>query len=546
MAESRFDAAPGEAKRPSDEALPLENELMSSAGNAGSAGVPEMLPDNLLAGGAESASSLSSSPADEAYVGSPDAGGEDAVPESAWQRVSKWTPLQNVLGLLALLISFGAYYLSRELEDTDSLSSTFDFARETASRVGIYIVGGLAIAIVLTLIWGWANWRARSFALTDRGIHIRSGILFKRHNQLRWDRVQAVDIKRSIIARLVGQGTVEVSPGGMQLSAVSIGLLPVETCEKLRAYILDVAARVRAGEKPAIENWQERETTAEDQQEIYRLGTGRLAGSSVLSGRFFIGLLGLVFMLALTFWDETPRFWALALLWLGALYGAFSALDKSWGARVRVAPDGLESSRGLTSTTTQTILPDRVHAVRIFQPALWKPFGWWKLEVTTADASLDSLADAKVAVVPAGSLDEVLLCLWVIMPDLGVADRDAFLREALTGEFAMAGFVAAPRGARWVDPIGWKRAGVAITPIVAVLRHGRWWRKQVTLVFHHHYQSLVSAQGPIQRQLGLATIKFAMVSNGSFAVEQQNLALEDVRDLVAAENAAGKEARARQ
>ncbi len=249
MAESRFDAAPGEAKRPSDEALPLENELMLSAGNAGSAGAPEMLPDNLLAGGAESASSLSSSPADEAYVGSPDAGGEDAVPESAWQRVSKWTPLQNVLGLLALLISFGAYYLSRELEDTDSLSSTFDFARETASRVGIYIVGGLAIAIVLTLIWGWANWRARSFALTDRGIHIRSGILFKRHNQLRWDRVQAVDIKRSIIARLVGQGTVEVSPGGMQLSAVSIGLLPVETCEKLRAYILDVAARVRAGGK---------------------------------------------------------------------------------------------------------------------------------------------------------------------------------------------------------------------------------------------------------------------------------------------------------
>ena len=42
---------------------------------------------------------------------------------------------------------------------------------------------------------------------------------------------------------------------------------------------------------------------------------------------------------------------------------------------------GLRVTRGLTNLTSQSVPVDRIQGVRLCQPVLWKPFGWWRVDV---------------------------------------------------------------------------------------------------------------------------------------------------------------------
>ena len=74
----------------------------------------------------------------------------------------------------------------------------------------------------------------------------------------------------------------------------------------------------------------------------------------------------------------------------------------------------------------------------------------------------------------------------------------------LVGRGAQGGFTSSPRGARWLDPIGWRRHGVLVTRAVLLARRGVLVR-ELDLVPHARTQSLALLQGPLQRRLGLAS-----------------------------------------
>jgi putative membrane protein len=57
-----------------------------------------------------------------------------------------------------------------------------------------------------------------------------------------------------------------------------------------------------------------------------------------------------------------------------------------------------------------------------------------------------------------------------------------------------------------LDPVGWRRHGVAVTDRALVLRSGVLVRRLV-VVPHERTQSLALAQGPLQRRLGLASFQ---------------------------------------
>lgn len=469
-----------------------------------------------------------------------------AVPEELWQPVSKWTSVRRALSVLAIILLWVLVIFVQKLEDKDNLRETLASFIEPIAGYYWLVFAGLAAVVAATALYGYLDWRHRSFAVSDSGVHVRYGVLMKKHKHMRWDRIQKIDVRRRLFDRLTGQGSLAVAPGGIHLENLEIGLLSVAYCQKLRTELLAVVARVRAGQAPQVGDWASRSVENEG-EEIYRLSFSRLAGSLIFSLTAVSGL----FSVAISIWlykaAETGGFWAPLIFAITVAINIFRNFARAWGTRVAVTPDGLHTQSGLISYQAQTIPPGRVHAVKLSQPGLWKLFGWWKLELVTADGmNITESASGdpnKSPLIPAGTLDEVLLATWVLMPDLGVPDREVFLREALSGNFQVAGFVPAPRASRWLDPIGWKRSGVALTTRLAVLRHGRWWRRRLILVLHQHYQSLVAKQGPVQRQLGLATLNFAMVSS-TFKVEQQNMSLTDVQQLLETENQAGKAARA--
>jgi uncharacterized membrane protein YdbT with pleckstrin-like domain len=67
--------------------------------------------------------------------------------------------------------------------------------------------GGAVLAIVL--VWGWLKRYATRYAITNRRLHIRRGILSRHIEETRLDRVQDVKVHQGIGQRILGIGTVD-------------------------------------------------------------------------------------------------------------------------------------------------------------------------------------------------------------------------------------------------------------------------------------------------------------------------------------------------
>jgi putative membrane protein len=195
------------------------------------------------------------------------------------------------------------------------------------------------------------------------------------------------------------------------------------------------------------------------------------------------------------------------------LPAAFGAAGFVWqrfagefGFRAALSPDGIRLRHGLLEARAQTVPPGRVQAVSIVQGPLWRGKDWWRVQMNVAGygGSNGQSKETESVLLPVGTRAEALLALWLVLPDLGTDDPQALLDAALTGSGEAGGFVTSPRRARWLDPLTWRRTGVAFTER-AVLVRGGWLVRRLVVVPHEKTQSLGVQQGPVQRRLGLAS-----------------------------------------
>ena len=69
--------------------------------------------------------------------------------------------------------------------------------------------GVAAAALVILLIAGYVKRIFTVYVITDRRLYIKRGIIARREQQTRLDRVQNVNTKQSVIQRLLQTGTVD-------------------------------------------------------------------------------------------------------------------------------------------------------------------------------------------------------------------------------------------------------------------------------------------------------------------------------------------------
>ena len=179
---------------------------------------------------------------------------------------------------------------------------------------------------------------------------------------------------------------------------------------------------------------------------------------------------------------------------------AWTAFARLFEFRVASAVDGVRVRRGLLEQRTQTVPPGRVQAVRLSQPLLWRPLRWWRVEVNIAGygAHTSDRGELDTILLPVGTSAEARAVLSFVIADVTIDD------DALVGAGEQGGFVAAPRRARLVDPIAWRRHGFRVDPSALILRGGRL-RRRLDVVPHARMQSSAVHRGPLQRRLGLAT-----------------------------------------
>jgi uncharacterized membrane protein YdbT with pleckstrin-like domain len=74
------------------------------------------------------------------------------------------------------------------------------------------------VGLVLTYIVGWILRRTTRYLVTDRRIHIRTGIMSRNERTTHVDRVQNVNLNQTIFQRMLGIGDVDWDTAGTDAS----------------------------------------------------------------------------------------------------------------------------------------------------------------------------------------------------------------------------------------------------------------------------------------------------------------------------------------
>ncbi|WP_408935164.1 PH domain-containing protein [Corynebacterium marquesiae] len=421
-----------------------------------------------------------------------------------YQRVHRLTPLLRLWSVILALIA--AFALNVNLEALRGIFAfiTGEHRGEALRDTALALAGFIAVCAVVWLVSGlW--WRRMGYRLGAEELSLRRGLLSVQLRTARYDRTQAVDVVEPVIARLFRLAAVRVETAGGQSSVIEIAYLKKSDAEALRD---DILARVHGApisqtETPAEESAAE---LAEKPALVPEIPIARslIAAALRTSTLFLVGFLILVVVTRL------PLSTALPIL-VGALPNAWNVLDSSWRYTARTDGEVLNITYGLADRRRQSIRLDRIHAVQITQPFLWRPLGWYEVRVSVAGygASASGKASGSTRILPVGTLAQA--------------------RQFLPADAAPT--YASPARAKWVSPLDYRQQTVALNGDYVIVRNGRL-NRRVKAIHTSHIQELTYRRGPISQALGLATVGLDLVQ-GPVRMDARNLTLADATALLA-------------
>lgn len=347
-----------------------------------------------------------------------------------WRRVHPVTPLVRTWAAFVALL----FVLGNQAIDS------VEVAGEVAGQVArFWWAAVLAVLLFLGVVVGFTvlAWRMTTYAVDDDAAHLRKGILFRQQRHARLDRLQAVDVRQPLVARLFGLAELSLEVAGGADSAVTIGFLRIDDANQLRAEILARAAGVKARKartgagdgapvgtagaavdrsdvaagqsaavaadggagadvvSPAGDDVPAVRTPDADAADLPALEAPENLVYEVPPSRLVVSLLRLpvVWLILLAFGGlgvavgVTRNFGLLGSVLPGLLGGGaylFSRFAGEFGFRAAISPDGIRLRHGLLETRAQTIPPGRVQALSITQGFWWRGKGWWRVKVNVA------------------------------------------------------------------------------------------------------------------------------------------------------------------
>ena len=262
-------------------------------------------------------------------------------------------------------------------------------------RGAAYLVLGVAAASIA----GFMRWRSTSYAVDEHGVHWQSGIVRKKQTTVPLDRIQGLDTVAGPVQRLFGVVAVHVqTAGGGAKGEVVLDAVGAEAVELLREAVRGRRPEV-VEDAPAGRDLAERRLSRRDGL-IAALTAGQLgvilpvlAGGFQLFTNLFQNERGVEEASRLA--PDTLGGWELAI---GALILAAWAISVAGSlvafAGFTVTRDGerLRIRRGLLQRTEVALPVRRVHAVRVVEGVLRRPFGLATLRVEVAGYAEEAAA----------------------------------------------------------------------------------------------------------------------------------------------------------
>jgi putative membrane protein len=402
-------------------------------------------------------------------------------------------------------------------------------------RNAFYLVLGVAIATVA----GFMRWRSTSYAVDERGVHYRSGIISTKATTVPLNRIQGLDTVAGPVQRLFGVVSLQVqSAGGGKKGEIVLEAVGPAAVERIRA-----AVRAERPELP--------EAASSPPVIWRRLGRRELVVTALTAGQFGVILPALAAAFQLLsntvsnerdFEDATRLLpdsaggWELVLVALALAAWALSSVGSLVSfAGFSIARDGdrLRIRRGLFQRSDAVVPIRRIHAVRVVEGVLRRPFGLATLRLEVAGYAEE--ASAARTLYPLLPRAEVAAFLAELLPELadepdGLTAPPARAARRYVLPPAIAGAILGGAACLLVpDATPWP---LLIAPLLALngwwtfraagwrLRDGRLAMRSRTLARTTlltpaaRLQQHATAQNPFQRRAGLADLAVAVGKGG--------------------------------
>jgi putative membrane protein len=338
-----------------------------------------------------------------------------------------------------------------------------------------------AAVLPVAVGYGLISWWFTRFRIEGADLRLETGLVFRRTRHVKLDRLQAVDLVRPLLARFAGLAELRLEVAGGSSAEAPLAYLSEPDAQRLRAELLARAAGVSPESQEAPE------------QVLVQVPTGALLTSIALSIPTAVAfVVGIGVIVGAIVSRQLGVVFVMVPVGIGLASTGFNRFTVNFDFTVAESPDGLRLRHGLLEHRSQTVPPGRVQSIRIVQPLLWRRKGWVKVQVNVAGYAGQTGGDEKNS----GDLLPVApraTALGVIARVLPGVDVDA------------VELVPAPRAARWLRPVTWRRLAAGADDKVFVAQRGRF-RRELDLIPHEKIQSVRLDQGPLQRRLGLATV----------------------------------------
>jgi putative membrane protein len=375
--------------------------------------------------------------------------------------------------------------------------------------------------IAVIVLAGAVSWLVTRWRIEDDDLRIETGLLRRQSLRFPLAQVQAIDVVRPGLARLFRVAELRLRMAGSSGGTARLAYVAEHEVEPLRDQLLALARGAHHDEAPAAEL----ERPLPEEHVLATVGTGPLVASILLENWWLVLILiGLLVGLGISPHTVAGLLVGGGFVWaLSTVTFVWRRFNQQYRLTVAEGPDGLHLRGGLVALTAEVIRPGRVQAVRLVEPALWRPLGWCRVEVDIAGRQRrkgegEAQRGQLHALIPVGTRS-----LGVELVDRLLPDRPRELSRP-------------PRRVFWKSPfryraLSWGRSETCVATTSGRLRRVTSW------VPLEKVQSLRHVQGPVQRRLSLASVHVDTAGRAAHATLRDRdageaaTALEELTDL---------------
>jgi uncharacterized membrane protein YdbT with pleckstrin-like domain len=434
------------------------------------------------------------------------------------------------------------------------------------------LVGNAAV-VGIALAAGVVSWLVTRWQVADGVLRIETGLVRRQSRRFPLSQVQAIDVVQTGVARVLGLAELRLRMAGADSSGGRLASLPLADAEQLRQRLLAMARTTGGATNGSATNGTATNGTATNgtatngsatngsatngsvtssgvassgvarstvtrssvtngsvrtdgtadaagtgagaarpDRLLFRVRSSRLAAAIALSRTgAYAAVVIAAFACVVAFTARTSFVIPFLPFGIGIILAVWRQFNGDYGTVVVAAADGLMLRSGLIQTTAETIRPGRVQGVRLVEPLLWRPLGWCRLEVDVAGPRQRrenrSESQRLRALIPAGTRAEAGQLISELLSSVPLASHRA------------------PRSALWKAPLTYHFLAWGGDDQYVAAARGRICRT-TTWVPLEKVQSVRWAQGPLQRRLGLASVRLDVAGKRVTASIQDRSAAE--------------------